>query len=152
MSIVFLLRVYNMKIILQKWQHMVWFIVCLLSIDLVTKYLLYGRHRGVIDSVFNAQGAWWLSLWVPLLIVITCIVVVAMTYAVCKRIMPPLVYVFIVSWALWNLYDRLVLGWVRDWINIGIIPVFNLADIWITVWLCLFFYFEYIPNVWKKDI
>ena len=35
--------------------------------------------------------------------------------------------------ALGNIYDRIVYNGVRDWISIGNFPVFNIADILLTI-------------------
>ena len=42
-------------------------------------------------------------------------------------------FALILGGALGNLYDRLMLGYVIDFLNIQIIPVFNVADSAITI-------------------
>ena len=46
--------------------------------------------------------------------------------------------VFILAGAMGNLYDRIVLGYVVDFLDFLIWPVFNVADSFITVGGCLF--------------
>ena len=47
-----------------------------------------------------------------------------------------------------NLIDRFFLGYVRDFIDIKIIPVFNFADAYLNIALILFIFYEL--NLWKK--
>ncbi|MBP6911187.1 signal peptidase II [Patescibacteria group bacterium] len=46
-------------------------------------------------------------------------------------------FILITAGALGNMYDRVLLGGVRDRIHISIFPVFNLADIMITIGVLL---------------
>ena len=48
--------------------------------------------------------------------------------------------------ALGNLYDRLTIGWVTDFVSIWIIPVFNVADLCITTGVVLL-----LLSVWLKE-
>jgi signal peptidase II len=48
--------------------------------------------------------------------------------------------------ALGNLYDRLTIGWVTDFVSIWIIPVFNVADFCITTGVILL-----LISVWLKE-
>ena len=46
--------------------------------------------------------------------------------------------VFILAGALGNLYDRITLGFVVDFLDFRVWPVFNVADSFITIGACLF--------------
>ncbi len=46
--------------------------------------------------------------------------------------------IFILAGAIGNLYDRIVLGYVVDFLDFLVWPVFNVADSFITVGACLF--------------
>jgi signal peptidase II len=48
--------------------------------------------------------------------------------------------------AIGNLYDRVTIGWVTDFISIWIIPVFNVADLCITTGVVLL-----LVSVWLKE-
>jgi signal peptidase II len=48
--------------------------------------------------------------------------------------------------ALGNLYDRVTIGWVTDFVSIWIIPVFNVADLCITTGVVLL-----LLSVWSKE-
>ena len=56
--------------------------------------------------------------------------------------------VFLVGGAIGNLIDRLLSGFVIDFINIHIIPVFNIADMCINIGIGCFFV-EYIIS-WRR--
>lgn len=53
----------------------------------------------------------------------------------------------IFSGILGNLLDRLIYGYVIDFISVGNYPVFNLSDSYITIGIILMFIF-----LWKQDI
>ena len=46
--------------------------------------------------------------------------------------------IFILAGAIGNLYDRITLGYVVDFLDFLVWPVFNVADSFITVGVCLF--------------
>jgi len=57
----------------------------------------------------------------------------------------------ILGGALSNLYDRVFLGAVVDYIDLGFWPVFNLSDTFITLG-CIFFIFRHLRiNRWRKE-
>ena len=133
--------------------------------DMLTKYLLIGSLipnvgdsasfiEGFINFVHvqNFGASWGIfggQTW--LLIVISLVVTAVLLWFYIKKIknsinikgMQILLSVtigFIVGGCLGNLYDRLVFGYVRDFINFQFInfPVFNIADSAITIGVVLF--------------
>ncbi len=54
--------------------------------------------------------------------------------------------VFILAGAIGNLYDRITLGFVVDFLDFRVWPVFNVADSFITIGACLFV----IAFLWNK--
>ena len=54
--------------------------------------------------------------------------------------------VFILAGAIGNLYDRITLGFVVDFLDFRVWPVFNVADSFITIGACLFV----ITFLWNK--
>ena len=53
----------------------------------------------------------------------------------------------VVWWALWNLYERIFIWKVTDFISISpYFATFNLADSFIFIWACLAFYYEMKKN------
>jgi lipoprotein signal peptidase len=47
--------------------------------------------------------------------------------------------------------DRIIFGWVRDFISVWDFPVFNLADCYLTIAVCLIIIQEFLPkNLFSK--
>lgn len=57
--------------------------------------------------------------------------------------------VFILAGAFGNLYDRITLGFVVDFLDFRVWPVFNVADSFITIGACLFGW-SLIQNTFRK--
>lgn len=49
-------------------------------------------------------------------------------------------FMFVLAWALWNGYERVFNGKVIDFIGVKYFSVFNIADIFITIWVILYIY------------
>lgn len=149
---VFILSYYKMK---QKTHNLifVWdeflFIALFFFIDVLTKWLVFGSQYGIVDSVLNRAGSRWLSIPLTLILVFSLFAIVGCIIAYEKKLIPYWSFILLLAWALWNMFDRLLYGWVRDWINIWIIPVFNIADVLITIWLGIFIYYEMKQELWK---
>lgn len=89
------------------------------------------------DLVFNTGAAYGmfseltsLLLWLGLIAI--AYIVVSLTTLV-KHPMEMVAFGFILAGALGNTFDRLVHAQVTDFINILIIPVFNLADVFLNI-------------------
>ena len=50
-----------------------------------------------------------------------------------------------------NLIDRIFLGFVTDWIKLGPIPNFNIADSCVTIGVIVLIIFALLPELFKKD-
>ena len=95
--------------------------------------LSYIENRGAAFGIM--QGRQWL------LIVISAVMIAAAVVFCIRRIRDTryrylrVLIVFLVAGALGNMIDRIMLGYVRDFIYFKLIdfPVFNVADIYVTV-------------------
>ena len=95
--------------------------------------LSYIENRGAAFGIM--QGRQWL------LIVISAVMIAAAVVFYIRRIRDiqyrylRVLIVFLVAGALGNMIDRIMLGYVRDFIYFKLIdfPVFNVADIYVTV-------------------
>ena len=95
--------------------------------------LSYIENRGAAFGIM--QGRQWL------LIVISAVIITAAVVFCIRRIRDTryrylrVLTVFLVAGALGNMIDRIMLGYVRDFIYFKLIdfPVFNVADIYVTV-------------------
>lgn len=59
-----------------------------------------------------------------------------------SNIYQKLFFIFAVSGILGNLYDRILFGYVRDYLGVGRFFIANFADILITLSIIFYLYFE----------
>ena len=121
-----------------------------LALDIITKLIVssgmeLGSSIAILPGIFeltyihNTGAAWGVLAGKQVLLqVLTAILLIAVTvYAVVKRNVlskPETVSLaLIIGGGLGNFLSRLVKGYVVDFLNIQIIPVFNVADIGITI-------------------
>lgn len=110
---------------------MVLLIIILILLDQITKYFLtstinYGAAFGIL------QNQRLLLIIISIIVIITCI------YYYKKYKLP---LSFILAGTISNLIDRIFLGYVRDFIDFKIWPVFNLADVFNCIGVFLLIYF-----------
>jgi len=128
------------------------------TIDIVSKYLLVGVDSTLIPSVLSFRyyrnygiAFGWLSgggVWLAILSAI--LIIIASGYYVWQRRefhkqgkkSHPLFdigFALFIGGALGNLFDRVFLGYVRDFVQLDFIrfPIFNFADVFINVGLVL---------------
>lgn len=100
--------------------------------------------EGTLDfSYLENRGMAWgmMSGARVFFIILTIVIVIAITYVVYKlpkekKFVPLFIsLIFLCAGALGNFIDRLVLGYVRDFIYFKLInfPIFNVADIFVTI-------------------
>ncbi len=110
-------------------------VVLLLIADLASKYYIFSHsiRQWIISPVLNGWAARSVAIPVPVLIAISIVVIAAWVYIYYKKYIPSAAFVLLFSGAIWNIYDRIALWGVRDRISISSFPVFNIADICITL-------------------
>ena len=109
----------------------------LILLDQLTKFLFsnvknYGAAFGIL------QGQILLFIIISLAVIVFCVY-----YYKIKKLRLPLI--LILAGTIGNLIDRLFLGYVRDFINLKIWPVFNLADSLNVIGIALLIYI-----IWKE--
>lgn len=129
-----------------------------LSKFILTKYLAQNQSIPVINGVFHLtliynRGAAFgiLRNQVPLFIVTSIFAVILIYFAIKKnshRKLYSLALCLILAGALGNLADRLFFGYVIDFLDFRIWPVFNLADSAITIGAVLLSW----EILFKKDV
>ncbi len=107
-------------------------IILLIILDQITKYFLgnvknYGAAFGIL------QG------YTTFLIIISVIVILICVYYYREKNLR-LALSFILAGTISNLIDRVLLGYVRDFIDLRIWPVFNFADSFNVVGIILLIY------------
>jgi len=111
--------------------------VLILCLDLVTKIVFYDRAIGsetlLLSPHFNTGIARSLPVPLWLTVLLTVFVIGALSVLYYKKQLLRRVFALLTAGAIGNMYDRVVLWWVRDFIDFWWFPVFNIADIAISV-------------------
>lgn len=122
-------------------------VLSLVLIDLLTKFLFYDLKIWnsflLLTPSFNYGIAW--SLPVPLFFVLfVSLVFILVIFLLFSRLEIDFdVAMFLLAGTFWNLYDRVFLLGVRDFIDFHFFPVFNFADMFLTIGILLFLYHEF---------
>jgi len=93
-------------------------------------HLTYVRNTGAAFSMFRNMPV--VTVGFPILMVILCLAASVYFYRRKERI-PAALCALISAGGMGNLIDRLMLGYVTDMIYFRVFPVFNVADIAVTV-------------------
>ena len=144
-------------------------VVVILVLDLVTKYVIDGMFdegTGVsaipnlfnIIVVHNYGAAWGIFEGSQIMLIILTFVFlgVFVWYFVVEKKKSWLLIItfsFLFAGCLGNLYDRIVFGYVRDFIQFAFwqtFPIFNFADVFLTFGVVMFVIYLLIP-LFKKD-
>ena len=135
-------------------RNFIYYIIALavLALDLITKFLLTNKHIVIIENVISFSysqntGAAFsmfsnntLMLIIISLFLIAGIVLFKFLAKPKKHILFTIAYPLILGGALGNLYDRIFLGYVRDFVSLDFInfAIFNLADSALCIGFALF--------------
>jgi len=137
-------------------KHFRWFLALmfgLLSVDLATKYIFFDKqiasNIGFIQPMFNLgisrsiQVPWFVSIcvwWISLLLFI-------IIYH--RRYISWWMAAMLIAGTLWNMVDRILLWWVRDFLMpFNWFPIFNIADILLNMWIIIYIRKEFFT--WKN--
>lgn len=100
--------------------------------------LVHVRNRGIAFSMFADSAPWFRDIALPALAVVAIVVIVAVLRQ--RAMMHPLSRIalaLVVAGAVGNLYDRLLYGYVTDFLDFYVgsyhWPAFNVADSALTV-------------------
>ncbi len=122
-------------------------IIVLVAIDMLMKYLFYNLKRGEESRLLTPVLNTWIgrSIAVPLPIVgmLTAVIIWVIFYLRHRKHVATLPTLFFVAGALGNGLDRLIYHGVRDFIDLHIWPVFNGADIYLTIAILLLLYIAF---------
>lgn len=122
-------------------------VLFLVLIDLLTKFLFYDlkiwNSFWLLTPSFNSGIAW--SLPVPLFFVllVSLVFILVVTVLFFRLKITFDVAMLLLAWTFWNLYDRVFLLGVRDFIDFHFFPIFNFADMCLTIGIFLFLYHDF---------
>lgn len=123
-------------------KYIVWRSIVLLAIDMLTKYLFFdlriGEDLWLLTPVFNTGG--WRNLGVPrqVSVVLAVVVSIGLIRGWKHHHLPAWTAVFIIGGAFGNMIDRILFQGVRDMIDFHYRPVFNAADVRLTIGTALY--------------
>jgi len=117
--------------------------VVLVALDQLTKYLLQGKTIELLPYVSlqyaeNTGAAFSLLTGQNALLIFISFIALGVVVYYFRRY--PLALSFMLAGLLGNLLDRVLFGFVRDFISIGIWPIFNVADTCATIGVLLLLY------------
>ena len=105
----------------------------LIILDQLTKILTFKKSFFIINYTTNTGAAFGIFQGFNTILIFISFLVILFIILYLKRAKQHLPLILILSGIIGNLIDRILLGFVRDFIDIRIWPVFNLADFYITI-------------------
>ena len=109
----------------------------LLSIDQISKYFFYNKEffswNLFFEPLFNPWISRGIAMPIGITLIISLICLFFFGYLFWKKHLTFREFNLFISWTLGNLADRIFLWGVRDFIALWNFPVFNMADIFLTV-------------------
>ena len=125
----------------------------LFLLDQIAKYFFYNQwflsQLDILHPAFNTWVSRSVQIPLAVIILIAGFALGAFIVAYQRKYLTWIVFVFLLAGTLWNLVDRIILQWVRDFLYIGSrFPVFNIADIYLNIGVLLFIIPEFFA--WKR--
>lgn len=136
----------------------IFFINLFLFIDLIFKFyftnkyqfsnflisIKYSENHGSALGIFSNFLNYNLII-IILSIIVICFLVYKYKYFFGNNYLI-LSFIFIVSGILGNLYDRIIFGFVRDFISLKYLFIFNLADLYLSLGFLFYLIYEFIKS------
>ncbi len=133
-------------------------IVCfIIALDLITKHFFYLKDIQIIPFFISFRNAYGLNTggaWGVFSQNVICLVIISLIFLVaviifdiffkCENVLYLIAFSFIVGGTIGNLYDRIALGGVRDFMFFEFLPdfpTFNFADTFLCIAMLLLFIF-----------
>ena len=141
----------------KRWLIAILLCILLVWIDQLTKYLFYNQEIwsqfSFLEPLLNDWISWWISMPMIVILSVSIICIWVFIYLFHKRYLSVLDFVLLFAGTVWNLIDRIRIGWVRDFLSFWSFPVFNIADAFLTCGvarICIREIFHL--QKWKKNL
>jgi len=126
-----------------------------LSIDLLTKYFFYDLKIAESLLFINPVLNTWVSRSIPvhaiISIAIAIFALVLFIWLYFKKYISLIIATLLIAGTLWNMIDRIRLWWVRDFLMpFDWFPVFNIADVFLNLWVVAYLRKEFFT--WKNKL
>lgn len=122
----------------------------LIFLDQITKFVFYDMRifeaYWLISPALNKGISWSLPVPFYLIILVSFVALIAFVILYRKQLLNKLVFILLFSWTIWNLIDRILYHWVRDFIDLHYWPIFNVADMLLFFGVAYVFYLEFVKN------
>lgn len=120
----------------------------LIMLDQWSKYffynLQYGAQTALLEPVLNTGISRSISFHIPSVLAISFIALVAFIRIYFKKILPWYMVALLIAGTIGNMIDRIQLNGVRDFLYpFSWFPIFNIADILLSLAVILFCYLEF---------
>jgi signal peptidase II len=127
----------------------------LVVLDQVLKFIFTGKEYLIgsfgINYVENTGAAFGIFKDLNWFFIAFSIIVIVFIFYYYKQIKWKVPLILILAGTVGNLIDRLFFGYVRDFVMIWIWPVFNVADICVTVGVLLLVFYLYTEDKTYKS-
>ena len=103
--------------------------ILIVLVDQLSKFFLTGVHKGIINYTTNTGAAFSILTgfnWLLMIVAVIVAVLIIVFAKNCKKYRLPLAFIF--GGVVGNLIDRIFFGFVKDFIDLGFWPIFNVAD------------------------
>jgi signal peptidase II len=121
----------------------------LIAVDQISKIFMLSNYP---DLIFYNRGiAFSLPFHLNFTVVLTLAVMILVAISIYKKLIPlNWVWVMFLGGGLGNLIDRVRIQAVIDFINLGFFPVFNFADVFITISALGIIYYHFIKQDYDR--
>jgi len=102
--------------------------IFIIFFDQLTKFLFKNKHFFIINYQENYGAAFSLFQGQLLIFILVSILVIFLISFYYNRVRYKIALLIIFGGTIGNLIDRIFLGFVRDFIDLKVWPVFNIAD------------------------
>lgn len=139
-------------------------LIAWIIIDLVSKQIASDYLIEKISLIWNlvylqyAENSWIaFSIALPFLKILTPLLILGIIIYYFKyekeqwSKIVDLAFGFILAWAIWNWLERVLNGFVIDFIGVKNFAIFNMADIFINIWVILYLYYLFFNTPKASD-